>query len=64
MLIHGTADTVVPPSQSRNFAQLLKQRGKHYEFIELAGEDRWLSTGQSRLTVLQALETFLAANLH
>ncbi len=64
LLIHGTNDTVVPPSQSRNFAQLLKQRGKRYELIELPGEDHWLSTGTSRLTVLQSLEKFLAANLH
>jgi len=64
LLIHGTSDTVVPLSQSRNFAQLLKQHGKHYELIELPGEDHWLSTSQSRQTLLQALETFLAANLH
>ena len=63
LLIHATNDTRVPPSQSRNFAQLLKQGAKHYEFIELPGEDHWLSTGQSRLTVLQSLEAFLAANL-
>jgi len=63
LLIHGTNDTVVPPSQSRNFAQLLRQNGKHVELIELPDEDHWLSTGTSRLTVLKALETFLAANL-
>ena len=63
LLIHATNDTRVPPSQSRNFAQLLKKGAKHYEFIELPGEDHWLSTGQSRLTVLQSLEAFLAANL-
>ena len=63
LLIHGTNDTVVPPSQSRNFAQLLRQNGKHVELIELPNEDHWLSTGASRLTVLKALETFLASNL-
>ncbi len=63
LLIHGSSDTVVPPSQSRNFAQLLKQKGKQCELVELPGEDHWLSTGQSRLTMLQSLEAFLAANL-
>jgi dipeptidyl aminopeptidase/acylaminoacyl peptidase len=63
LLIHAANDTVVPPSQSRNFAQLLTQKGKHHQFIELPGEDHWLSAGASRLTVLQALETFLAEHL-
>jgi len=63
LLIHGSNDTVVPPSQSRTFSQLLKQRGKAHELIELPGEDHWLSTGGSRLTVLQSLETFLATHL-
>jgi dipeptidyl aminopeptidase/acylaminoacyl peptidase len=63
LLIHATNDTVVPPEQSRNFAQLLKQRGKAYEYIELPGEDHWLSTSDSRQTVLESLERFLAAHL-
>jgi len=63
LLIHAANDTVVPPSQSRNFAQLLTQKGKHHQLIELPGEDHWLSAGASRLTVLQALETFLAEHL-
>jgi len=63
LLIHATEDTVVPPSQSRNFSQLLRQRGKAHQLIELPGEDHWLSTGSSRLTVLQSLETFLATYL-
>jgi dipeptidyl aminopeptidase/acylaminoacyl peptidase len=63
LLIHATNDTVVPPSQSRIFADLLRRKGKDVELIELPGEDHWLSTGQSRLVVLEALERFLAANL-
>jgi len=64
LLIHGTSDTVVPPSQSRRFAELLQQKGKHVELVELPGEDHWLSTAQSRLTVLEKLQSFLATNLH
>lgn len=63
LLIHATNDTVVPPSQSRNFADLLRRKGKDVELIELPGEDHWLSTGASRLTVLEALDRFLAARL-
>jgi dipeptidyl aminopeptidase/acylaminoacyl peptidase len=63
LLIHATNDTVVPPSQSRNFSQLLKQRGKAHEYVELAGEDHWLSTGSSRQTVLESIDRFLAAHL-
>ena len=63
LLIHASNDTIVPPSQSRIFAQLLSRKGKAHQLIELADEDHWLSSGDSRLTVLQALETFLAQNL-
>ena len=63
LLIHATEDTVVPASQSRNFSQLLRQRGKAQQLIELPGEDHWLSSGPSRLTVLESLETFLATHL-
>ncbi|HET8692099.1 MAG TPA: S9 family peptidase [Steroidobacteraceae bacterium] len=63
LLIHATNDTVVPPSQSRIFADLLRKKGKGVELIELSGEDHWLSTGRSRLTVLEALDGFLAAHL-
>jgi hypothetical protein len=31
--------------------------------VELAGEDHWLSTGSSRLTVLESIDRFLAAYL-
>ena len=63
LLIHATEDTVVPASQSRIFSQLLRQRGKAQQLIELPGEDHWLSSGPSRLTVLESLETFLATHL-
>jgi hypothetical protein len=35
--IHGSNNTVVPPSQSRDFSQHQKQRGKAHELIELPG---------------------------
>jgi len=63
LLVHGTSDTVVPFSQSANFARLLAQHGKHHELLRLEGEDHWLSTGAARLQLLQAVEPFLASHL-
>jgi dipeptidyl aminopeptidase/acylaminoacyl peptidase len=63
LLIHGTNDTIVPFSQSENFARLLKASSKNVQMIELPGEDHWLSTGESRLKLLTALEKFLAVHL-
>lgn len=63
LLIHATNDSVVPRRQSETFARLLKDAGRTHQFIELPGEDHWLSAGDSRLKVLQALESFLATNL-
>ena len=63
LLIHAANDTIVPPSQSRNFAQQLARQGKRHTLVELPGEDHWLSSSQSRLTVLKSLEAFLAENL-
>ena len=63
LLIHATNDTVVPPSQSADIARLLREGGKQCQVVELPGEDHWLSSGASRLALLKAMETFLAANL-
>ncbi len=63
LLVHGTNDTIVPYSQSENFARQLAQGGKHHQLIELKGEDHWLSTSASRLQMLTALEAFLALHL-
>ena len=63
LLIHAKDDAVVPFRQSERFAQELEQRHKAYELIELKGEDHGLSSGESRIRVLEALEKFLATNL-
>jgi dipeptidyl aminopeptidase/acylaminoacyl peptidase len=59
LLVHGANDTVVPPSQSRNFARLLEQHGKQHRYVELADEDHWLSSSGSRLMLLESLDGFL-----
>lgn len=62
LLIHGRDDTVVPISQSRRMAEALRQAGKPVELVELAGEDHWLSTGETRLQMLKATVEFLERN--
>ena len=62
LLIHGRDDTVVPIGQSRRMAQALRAAGKPVELVELAGEDHWLSTGETRLQMLRATVAFLEKN--
>jgi dipeptidyl aminopeptidase/acylaminoacyl peptidase len=62
LLIHGKDDTVVPISQSSEMADALRRAGKQVEFVELEGEDHWLSTGKTRLQMLEATVKFLEAN--
>lgn len=63
LLLHGVNDSVVPVAQSREMAKALKSLDKPYAFIELPGEDHWLSRSDSRTRVLTELETFLATHL-
>ena len=59
LLIHGRDDTVVPIEQSRLMAQALRTAGKPVEFIELEGEDHWLSRGDTRRRMLAETVRFL-----
>lgn len=52
LLIHSKDDIVVPIEQSRLMGDALKSAGKAYEFIELKGEDHWLSSGATRTEML------------
>ena len=59
LLIHGRDDSVVPLEQSRLMADALKKAGKPVEFVELKGEDHWLSRGETRIQTLSAVIAFL-----
>jgi dipeptidyl aminopeptidase/acylaminoacyl peptidase len=59
LLIHGRDDTVVPFEQSEIMVDALKKAGKSVEFVTLKHEDHWLSTGATRLQMLQATTAFL-----
>lgn len=62
LLMHGREDHVVPIIQSRVMADALRDAGKPYEFIELDGEDHWLSRGETRTRMLTETIRFLQAH--
>lgn len=59
LLIHGRDDTVVPIEQSRIMERALRRAGKPVEFIELDGEDHWLSRSDTRVRMLTETIRFL-----
>jgi dipeptidyl aminopeptidase/acylaminoacyl peptidase len=63
LLMHGTNDTVVPIDQSRRMERALRAAGKDVRFVELRGDDHWLSDPATRIQMLQELDTFLGQNL-
>jgi len=63
LLIHGRDDSVVLSGQSRKMERALRDAGKNVQFVELDGEDHWLSEADTRLETLEALDTFLAQHL-
>jgi dipeptidyl aminopeptidase/acylaminoacyl peptidase len=62
LLIHGKDDTVVPLEQSRMMAEALKAAGKPVELVTLNSTDHWLTNGDTRLAMLQAVTAFLEKN--
>jgi dienelactone hydrolase len=62
LLVHGKDDTVVPYEQSQIMADALRRAGKSLEFVTLKSEDHWLSRGETRLQMLEAVVTFLEKN--
>jgi dipeptidyl aminopeptidase/acylaminoacyl peptidase len=63
LLIHPKDDTVVPLRQSTLMAQAMRAAGKEVEYIELEGDDHWLSKASTSKRVLRELEAFLAKHL-
>lgn len=62
LLIHGRDDTVVPIVQSRLMESALRRSGKTVEFVELPGEDHYMSKEATRLRMLEATTRFLEAH--
>ncbi len=63
LLIHGKDDTVVPLRQSEVMNNALKRADKEVEFVTLKGEDHWLSSSETRLQTLQALDAFVEKHI-
>jgi acetyl esterase/lipase len=63
LLLHGVEDTVVPVDQSRTMNARLVRAKKDVRYVELKGDDHWLSSASTRTHMLQEIETFLAASL-
>ncbi|WP_141291089.1 alpha/beta hydrolase family protein, partial [Ideonella azotifigens] len=63
LLVHGTADRVVPVDQSQTMASALKSAGKTYRYVEQEGGDHHLSREAHRLAFFTELETFLDQQL-
>lgn len=59
LLIHGKDDTVVPYDQSTRMKGALEGAGKPVEMVTLKGGDHWLSRGETRLQMLQAIDAFV-----
>lgn len=59
LLIHGKDDTVVPIEQSRIMVSAMREANKPVEFVELNGEDHWLSRSETRIRMLEEAVRFL-----
>lgn len=63
LLAHGSADTVVPVSQSKDMARALQRASKPCQYLELEGGDHHLSRQSHRLAFFGAMEAFLLQHL-
>lgn len=62
LLVHGRDDTVVPLEQSAIMQRALEKAGNPAEMVVMNGEDHWLSRGETRLRMLNAVTMFLEKN--
>jgi len=62
LLLHGKHDTVVDIEQSKIMYTALKKAKKDVRYVQLKGEDHWLTTSATRLELLQAIDEFLGVH--
>ena len=63
LLVHGKKDTVVPIDQSKVMHKALKRADKDVTFVQLKGEDHWLSQEETRVETLKAIAEFIEDHL-
>lgn len=59
LLMHGTDDSVVPIEQTKMMVSALQNAHKDVRYVELAGDDHWLSRAATRTLMLAEIEKFL-----
>ncbi len=63
LILHGVDDSVVPVEQSRAMSRALERADKNVRYVELRGDDHWLSAASTRTQMLSEIESFLAEHL-
>lgn len=63
LLIQGTADRTVPPSQAHAMVAALEAAGHRPQSLFLSGDGHGLTSAKARRDGFRAIETFLAVNL-
>lgn len=63
LIIGSKADQTVPFTQSDNMVRALQKAGKDVEFVELEGDDHYLSFGETRTQALKATVEFINDNI-
>ncbi len=63
LIVHGRDDKVVEYSQGRKMERVLKKAGKPVQLITLDGEDHGLTSSDSRIAALKAVDVFLKEHL-
>jgi dipeptidyl aminopeptidase/acylaminoacyl peptidase len=63
LLIHSDKDVTVYLEQSTEEQDALQSAGKSVELIKLEGDDHYLHQSTTRIQMLKAIETFLAAHI-
>jgi dipeptidyl aminopeptidase/acylaminoacyl peptidase len=62
LVVHGDQDSVVPVESSRGYNDKLLRAGKDVRYVELKGDDHWLSSAPTRTLMLREIGSFLAKN--
>ncbi len=63
LLLHAELDVTVPIDQSERMEKALEDAHKDVRFVRIPGDDHYLSLEDTRLRVLEEIETFLAAHI-